>query len=171
LLDIIYEYNIIYETFNFDVDKFSGMLHTFNNRYVIVTNHNHHQRKKIFTLAHELGHYFLHLHIMNRFVCNELFNILNKKIEWEANRFAAELLMPINVYMPMVRTYKANFRRIANELHLSEEAVRWRYVFLCNEYHGVPLQKLIHIIINPYKELQKRTFSSYQPRDILRNSY
>jgi len=64
------------------------------------------EEKKRFTIAHEVGHYLLHDHLE---VHNENSNTLNwfnnaeqqmqKGIqEWEANDFAAELLMPEKVF-------------------------------------------------------------------------
>lgn len=64
------------------------------------------EEKKRFTMAHEVGHYLLHDHLE---VHNENSNTLNwfhnaekqmqKGIqEWEANDFAAELLMPEKVF-------------------------------------------------------------------------
>ena len=46
-----------------------------------------------FTIAHELGHYFLHARQGDRpIVANR--ECTNKRAEWEANWFAAALLMP-----------------------------------------------------------------------------
>lgn len=59
--------------------------------------------KKKFVLAHEFGHHLLHKQLMN-FVCQEYdFNKWNENSsrtdyrEYEANNFAAELLMPKNL--------------------------------------------------------------------------
>lgn len=54
--------------------------------------------RKIFTLAHEIGHYFIPWHMLN-FVCHAEYDSQTRGsfywfTEGEANRFAAELLMP-----------------------------------------------------------------------------
>lgn len=120
--------------------------------YVIVTNDKHHFKRRAFTAAHEMSHYYLHLPLMGRFICNDLFKVRNNAMEAEANSLAAELLMPESIYANKLREYKANFRLIANFFGISEEAARWRYVNLCQQYTPIPKQKLLEYIIRPYKE-------------------
>lgn len=83
-----------------------------------------------FTVAHEIGHGFLHLE--EEFVCriSTTFRLFGKQpadpVEWEADYFAAELLMP----MPMVNRLAA--KRLDDQ-RLPAEAKRLAGVF------GVPL--------------------------------
>lgn len=72
--------------------------------FVILVNSLKPQVRKHFTLAHELGHYFLHKDIVKKeeFVVTgetdtnlfRLDNAVYSKIETEANIFAASLIMP-----------------------------------------------------------------------------
>jgi Zn-dependent peptidase ImmA (M78 family) len=82
-------------------DNVSGMLVIKDERSVIVVNANHHQNRRRFTIAHELGHYFLHRSFSNVFFDESLLFFRDEKStqgtkfqEIEANTFAAELLMP-----------------------------------------------------------------------------
>ena len=78
------------------VGKFEG---------AILLNKNQDERRKHFTLAHELGHYlhpYHHPQAGGVFECDSKDMVINqfskldalKKIEYEANQFAAELLLP-----------------------------------------------------------------------------
>lgn len=60
-----------------------------------------------FSIAHEMGHYFLHRNIRHLFedtdeVLNKLF--LSTGIEKEADQFASELLMPSNIFVETIKT-------------------------------------------------------------------
>ena len=69
---------------------------------VIVVNKEHHENRQHFTIAHELGHYFLHRNSSPIFVDSTTAVFYRdpsasegtKLQEIEANAFAAELLMP-----------------------------------------------------------------------------
>ena len=67
---------------------------------ILVKNDNAPITRKLFSIAHEIGHFVLHKHDKERYRMN--INNLNKldddemKDEQEANAFAAELLMPYN---------------------------------------------------------------------------
>ncbi len=82
------------------------------NRFRIVINKNKPQTRKNFTIAHELGHYFLHKEIIkgnenllvdedNTLDGNNILFRLDgaeaSKIETEANNFAAALIMPTSL--------------------------------------------------------------------------
>ncbi|MEA4822250.1 MAG: ImmA/IrrE family metallo-endopeptidase [Erysipelotrichales bacterium] len=64
----------------------------------VILNADSSESRKIFTLAHEIGHYYIPWHMLN-FICHtEYENRTGSSFYWftegEANRFAAELLMP-----------------------------------------------------------------------------
>lgn len=65
--------------------------------YLILNSRSFYRRQR-FTLAHELGHYFIPWHAGLIFCHTDptyrLKNHLYKEMEGEANRFASELLMP-----------------------------------------------------------------------------
>lgn len=79
-----------------DSELFDGVtLYTDKGNLLIIINNNMSNDRKRFTLAHELGHQIMHLPFRHE---NELYDKLETKshdiFEQEANRFAAEFLMP-----------------------------------------------------------------------------
>lgn len=85
-------------------DNVSGMLVIKDEQSIIVVNANHHPNRQRFTIAHELGHYFLHRKLSSVFFDESLLFFRDEKSaqgtkfqEIEANTFAAELLMPEKV--------------------------------------------------------------------------
>lgn len=83
-------------------DEISGLIHVDEKENArIVVNEDHHPNRQRFTMAHELGHYILHknkgIHIDKKSFSrnrNAISQTGLDPIEIEANRFAAELLMP-----------------------------------------------------------------------------
>lgn len=79
----------------------SGLLVIKGNRAAIGFNQRHHLNRQRFTVAHELGHYFLHRNTSNLFIDKTLTFYRDEASsegsylqEIQANSFAAELLMP-----------------------------------------------------------------------------
>jgi Zn-dependent peptidase ImmA (M78 family) len=79
----------------------SGLIFREGSQVIIGVNENHHERRRRFTIAHELGHFFLHSE--NPLFIDKVFPVKRRdhvsseaidKDEIEANAFAAELLMP-----------------------------------------------------------------------------
>ncbi|HAU5635961.1 ImmA/IrrE family metallo-endopeptidase [Citrobacter amalonaticus] len=77
-------------------DELSGMLQkNAEGRWVITVNSLHHPKRQRFTLAHELGHYFLHRNRAISFEDKALYRSTHMdSMEYEANNFAGALLMP-----------------------------------------------------------------------------
>ena len=85
-------------------DELSGMIFFKDNKAVIGINAHHSPNRQRYTIAHELGHYFLHADVLRQGThVDTLISMLNRdqesalgtmSIEIEANQFAAELLMP-----------------------------------------------------------------------------
>jgi hypothetical protein len=97
--------------------------------------------RRRFTAAHELGHFVLHRATMGRFraetdsTLREADDDVTDRMEREANRFAAELLMPADVCR--ARAVELNAKhgccprgvlvyRLSSELLVSREALRYR---------------------------------------------
>jgi len=91
--------------------ELAGMLIRQTGRTIIGVNNAHHRNRKRFTIAHELGHLLLHdlnLHVDHNFKVrrepaetptrvrrrDEISSLAVDPLEMEANRFAAEILMP-----------------------------------------------------------------------------
>lgn len=80
-------------------NEISGVLKiTDDGKATILVNASHHPNRQRFSIAHELGHYFLHhrpgIHVDKEFRRNSASGEGLHSIEIEANRFASELLMP-----------------------------------------------------------------------------
>ena len=89
----------------------------------IVLNVDESQARRTFSLAHELGHYFIHRHHGHvQFWCS---GRVDWGIEREANIFAEHLLMPSRIMIPLARS-GMDAAAIADKLELSEQAVRIR---------------------------------------------
>ena len=85
-------------------DDLSGMIFLKDNQAVIGVNAHHRPNRQRFTIAHELGHFFLHSDVLKQGAHVDTMITMLKRdqnaalgtvnIEVEANQFAAELLMP-----------------------------------------------------------------------------
>lgn len=90
----------------FDDDNFDGLLIKNNDDQfcIYVNTQINFKPRHNFTIAHELGHYFLKHElkdgslICNRYGISENNSEDNDNLEQEANYFAANLLMPINLF-------------------------------------------------------------------------
>jgi len=70
-----------------------------NGKTAIIVNKNVKDQRKIFSIAHELGHFMLPDHSKHIFGCtyNDMDYRTKKPIEIEANKFASQLLMPAEI--------------------------------------------------------------------------
>ena len=77
--------------------EISGVLLTRLGENDIIVNEKDNEKRQRFTIAHELGHYFLHHdHDTKKKSMMVSFRGARTEREYEADRFAAELLMPEN---------------------------------------------------------------------------
>lgn len=164
LLSITQELDIICDFFPMRTDSFCGMLLIDKDETSILVNKNLYAPKRLFTLAHELGHFFLHRNERSQF-CDELKNldetaleeeITNKPIdnfEKQANAFASEILLPEHVVRSMLN-YKFSFFRIALVTKSSYECTKWRLVrFLRENYFFT--NKMAIDFVDEYREFSK----------------
>ena len=99
--------------------------------------------RRRFSIAHELGHYHIPTHWkVARPPCAEsdfrARGTDSKKLEWEANDFAAELLMPWSLFASDAGRLDPSFDRIyslagADMYDVSVTAAAWRYVQVTRE--------------------------------------
>jgi len=105
--------------FNLDVyltgdleDRQSGMIKKEDDHYVIYINERHPANRQRFTIAHEIAHFVKHKNLLDAeeehldFIvqpvngekvlqrADRLMSEAERKMEWEANSIAAEILMP-----------------------------------------------------------------------------
>ena len=113
-----------------DEGEFSGMLFRDETQIIIGVNSLHHPNRQRFTIAHELGHLLLHrgkeVHIDRIYRVN-LRNAVSSQAtnheEIEANRFAAELLMPHEFLMKDV---EGGYIDIEEEDEITELAQKYK---------------------------------------------
>ncbi len=120
-------------------EEVSGLLLRRQGRTICVINGDHSQNRKRFSVAHEIGHYFLHpfeesyidydFRVQAR---DEKSSQGTHRQEIEANAFAAELLMPEDVLrseikLPLnVNEDEVEVRRLAKRFRVSQQAMTHR---------------------------------------------
>lgn len=102
----------------------------------ILLNADDSDERKAFTVAHELGHFFLHCNdnqnFYERYHSNGSQSTQQRKIENEADFFAANLLLPEFVFMNYINLHKNLSRRklsskICKDFMVEEETVSKRF--------------------------------------------
>lgn len=122
----------VYQT-KLDDDKLSGYIAQDAQGYFICVNKNHAATRQQFTIAHEIGHFAIHQDLLEN---NEIAPTRYKngvpllqrsqdynseqyrRLEREANRFAAELLMPEKQFIDALNEYD-NLDEIARAFKVS----------------------------------------------------
>jgi len=106
-------------------DQTSGYLWYWQDRWLILVNANHPPTRQLFSTAHELKHYFCDRRRHGDFYwCATTAH--TPWLERQANKFAAELLMPPLMMQDLVRKHGLDCEAIARRLGLSIEAVFYR---------------------------------------------
>lgn len=86
------------QLFESDLYEMSGALRKEGNRWVIYVNRGDSQQRQLFTIAHELGHFFVHKELCDEFIDGQLISRDEQERfavqELEANEFAGNLIMP-----------------------------------------------------------------------------
>lgn len=104
-------------------DNVSGTIIDQKGSIVIGVNSNHHRVRQRFTTAHELGH-FLANHDLADQIIDDVFDRTTDK-ETEANKYAAELLMPKDLLEKDVGK-KMDIPQLAKRYDVSEQAISIR---------------------------------------------
>jgi Zn-dependent peptidase ImmA (M78 family) len=125
--------------------ELAGMLMRGNGQIVIGVNSLHHINRQRFTIAHEIGHLLLHkgdVHIDRSFRVHRRDAVSSMAIdpdEIEANRFAAELLMPFDMIASDLAELidvedEGEIRRLADKYQVSVQAMTHRVTNLLHLY-------------------------------------
>lgn len=117
-------------------DSVSGILVVRDGEGVIAVNKDHPKSRQRFSIAHELGHWYLHSATTNVFVDTTSIYFRNREAsegdrrqEVEANTFAAALLMPAQPLREAVGPMQLDpsddlaFRRLAAKFSVSIQAL------------------------------------------------
>ncbi len=123
----------------FSDESISGMVRKNGNNIAFLINENEPPYRKRFTIAHELGHHFLHLSgiedadiitkkedLFRGHDTDDLESIQVKRKEIQANQFAAGLLMPIPLLRELYTTQTKELSTLARMFNVSEEAMGYR---------------------------------------------
>ncbi|MDO9535242.1 MAG: ImmA/IrrE family metallo-endopeptidase [Bacillota bacterium] len=110
---------------------------------ILLNSNNRYLSRDSFSIAHELGHYCLPGHNQSQYYCNvrEIFSFQssNQK-EREANRFAAELLMPTSWLKNIVKTSDVSLsliKSIAEACQTSLTATAIKIIGICPDRVGI----------------------------------
>jgi Zn-dependent peptidase ImmA (M78 family) len=125
--------NISVKNAKFYRSDISGMIAKRDDGVFILVNADEPPYRKRFTIAHELGHYFLHLSENGEFIDSsvDLFRDTSSPFdparnkEAEANSFAASLLMPREKVSALYKELKS-VSQLARTFNVSEEAMAIR---------------------------------------------
>lgn len=109
---------------------------------ILLNSANRYISRDNFSIAHELGHYNLPGHNKPQYSCNlrDMQRFNSAKEEFEANRFASELLMPSSWLKERIRTSEVSLPLImcvADECKTSLTATAIKIVNNCSDRVGV----------------------------------
>jgi Zn-dependent peptidase ImmA (M78 family) len=119
----------------FSDDNISGMLAKRGDNVTMLINQSDYPNRKRFSIAHELGHHFLHLFEDGEIVDTEidLFRFEsansdnpNRLREIQANQFAAAILMPAKLVRKIFNEETSELGVLAQIFKVSEEAMGYR---------------------------------------------
>ncbi len=109
----------------------SGYLKFVEEQWVIGVNSLHNPKRQRFTIAHELGHYYMHREKNVDFEDTTFFrNNDSTSIEYSANEFAANLLMPESRVKSAVESGVKNIEKLSTMFNVSVAAIKYRVVTL-----------------------------------------
>ncbi len=111
-----------------------------SDKFRIVINSKHPITRQRFSMAHEYAHYQLHrTEIANMPMGEQILHrsVERNRVEYEANDFASNILMPEAGFRALVRVKKGNISQIAEALSVSALAVRYRAKNLGISGHGL----------------------------------
>ncbi len=111
-------------------DSISGWIKKQEQKYIIAINSLQNPLRQRFTLAHELGHYYYHCgELEGQHTDITLFRNANGDqlgIEYAANEFAAELLMPENDFRNAIQAGNNTPKILSQLFQVTEKAVLYR---------------------------------------------
>lgn len=111
-------------------DNVSGYIERKDDKFIIVINSLQSPLRQRFTLAHELGHYTLHKdYLEGQHQDTVLFRDANEDslgIEYAANDFAAELLIPKEAFENAIKTGINTPKLLSNLFQVTEKAILYR---------------------------------------------
>lgn len=113
-----------------DLDGYDAYIQKMDDgRYKIAVNRKHPETRQRFSMAHEYIHYQMHRDHIERMPIGE--RILHRdeqrnSIEYQANRYAAEILMPEETFFAVMHECNGDIAAMAAALGVSVAALRYR---------------------------------------------
>jgi len=113
----------------------SGEIKEVNGQVIIRINRHDANSRQRYTLAHEIAHFLLHKHLLKDGIADDVLyrSALSNEIEAEANRLAADIVMPLDAvrdlwkkHNPDAPNKEITYERIADELGVSVIALKIR---------------------------------------------
>jgi len=115
----------------------SGQISREGNQYVIRVNRSEARERQRFTIGHELAHYLLHRHVIDSSADGIKDTVLYRsgapeRIEYEANRLAADIVMPMHLVEQELRNCfggvvtEATIESLASRFEVSKAAMEIR---------------------------------------------
>jgi hypothetical protein len=106
-----------------------------NSGYAIYVNGKHHVNRRRFTTAHEIAHFVLHENLIGDGITDDALyrSELSGPIEAQANRYAADILMPWSLINEAMSSGHRSVEDLADHLQVSKSAMSIRL--------GVPYEK------------------------------
>lgn len=125
----------VYKASNMNADT-SGAIINKNGTYIIYTNANEPVYRRRFTIAHEIAHYMLHKDIIDNHLDGNLTDVigiggvmyrskLSSIFEKDANKLAAEILMPLEKIKDLYFKYNS-IKKLSEKFNVSEQGIKIR---------------------------------------------
>lgn len=122
------------KVFKMDWDKHEGLSGLIRRspdnfeQFEIFVNQNHSQQRRRFTIAHEISHALLHPFEIGDGLQDDalLRSGLPENIEFQANRMAADLLMPWHLLRPKLDAGATDVKSLASDFDVSPQAMAIR---------------------------------------------
>lgn len=96
--------------------------------FAVFVNGKHHVNRRRFTTAHEIAHFVLHEESIGDGVVDDALyrSRLSNRMEAEANRLAADILMPWHLLNPIINAGETDVGQLARAFQVSENAMSIR---------------------------------------------
>lgn len=111
----------------------SGEIKEQNGEIIIRVNRHDAKTRQRYTLAHEIAHFLLHRHLLSTGITDDVLyrSSQSDEIEAEANRLAADILMPMNIVKNLMHKHdklkgEIFYQAIADDLDVSVTAIKIR---------------------------------------------
>jgi len=96
--------------------------------FAVYVNKEHHPNRRRFTTAHEIAHYILHESLIGDGIADDgLYRSkLSNQMEAQANKLAADILMPWHLLNPMINNGVTSVQELASRFQVSVSSMSIR---------------------------------------------